>query len=331
MMSLAIGLLWAAAAAAAPTIVKIATVAPEGTPWAAGLIEYKKAVEQKTGGRYRVRVFLGGALGDENETVLACKRGQIQSVGASTGAMASQVPELAILELPYLFRSEEEADYVLEKVLLADFEGYFKARGLVLAFWSENGYRSFGTRTAPIKGPADLKGKKMRSQEAPVHIEMYRTFGASPVTLAVTEVLTSLQTGVVDGYDNTPLYAQAASWHTATKYFALTNHIYQPAAVVWNRAFFDKLPPEEQKVLIAEGAAIAPKIRKQIRAMIPLLVDNLSSAGIAVHRPSATEMKEFETLGAEARKRYVKTASKPERALYEKIQKALAGYRSGAR
>lgn len=318
---------WSAQAADGANVLRIATVAPDGTPWAAGLQEFKKRVEKDTAGAITVRPFLGGVLGDENETVQSCQRGQIQGVGASTGAIASVVPELNVLELPMLFRSEAEADYVLDTVILADVEKHFRDRSLVLGFWSENGYRSFGTDYGFIKSPADLKGHKMRSQESAVHLEMYRAFGASPVPIPVTEVLTSMQTGVIDGYDNTPLYALAAQWTTATKYYTLTNHIYQPAAIIFNEAWFDALPPEHQKVLLSARADLAVQMRKEIRALNPLLIENLGAMDVQVYTPTAAEKAAFDAPAKTARDTYLKTASAGEKALYDKIVKGLDTYR----
>src|SRR5262245_18825867 len=91
-----------------PATLRIATVAPDGTPWSEGLQRFKAMVEKDTQGRVVVRPFLGGVLGDEQETVGSCLRGQIQGVGASTGAIASVVPELAVLELPFTFKNTAE-------------------------------------------------------------------------------------------------------------------------------------------------------------------------------------------------------------------------------
>ena len=104
---------------------------------------------------------------------------------------------------------------------------------MILAFWSENGFRHFGTKDKPIKSPADLRGKKMRSQESFVHLEMWKAFGASAVPIATTEVLTALQTGTVDGFDQATLYAIAASWYKSIKFFTVSNHIYQPAIIAF--------------------------------------------------------------------------------------------------
>ena len=110
------------------------------------------------------------------------------------------------------------------------------------------GSASFGTKWGPVKLPSDLKGHKMRSQESLVHVETYRALGALPQPIAVTEVLPALQTGVVDGFDNTPIYTFAACWHLAIKHFTLSEHIYQPGAVLIAKKEFDKLPADLQKI-----------------------------------------------------------------------------------
>jgi len=314
-----------------PLTLKVASVAPEGTPWADGLTQFKKDVEGGSGGKLKVKAFLGGVLGDENETVQQTARGQIHGVGASTGALASVVPELAVLELPRLFRSAEEADYVLDKVILASAEKAFRDRGLVLGFWSENGYRCFGTNFGFVKTPADLKGRKMRSQESPVHLQMYRSFGATPTPIPVTEVLTSLQTGVIDGYDNTPLFAFAAQWHGSTKFMSITNHIYQPAAIVFNKSFFDKLPADQQKLVLNARTGLGPRMRREIRALTPILVSNLQAMKVQVYTPSTTELAGFDAAAKQARDAYMVKATPAEKALHAQIEKGLAAYRGGAR
>jgi tripartite ATP-independent transporter DctP family solute receptor len=326
-----LGLALRARAADGVTTLRIASVAPEGTPWSSGITQFKKQVEGATAGKLTVKPFLGGVLGDENETALSCQRGQIQGVAASTGALASIVPELAILELPYLFRNAAEADYVLDKVILGDLEKAFRAKGLVLGFWSENGYRSFGTNFGAVKSPAALKGHKMRSQESPVHLAMYRAFGASPVPIPVTEVLTSMQTGVIDGYDNTALFAMAAQWTSVTKHFTVTEHIYQPAAIVYNAAWFDALPADQKSAILGARTSLAPQMRKEIRALNPILIQNLGEMGVQVHKLTAAERAAFDGPAKTARDTYLAKATPAEKALYTKITTALDTYRKAAK
>lgn len=251
---------------------KIATVAPDKTPWADLLKTYKKNVEKKSGGRIKVRVFLGGTMGDENETVRMTARGQLSGVGASTGAVASIVEELAAIEIPFLFQNANEADYVLDKFLMAPMEEKFKAKGLVLGFWSENGFRHFGASFA-VHTPGDLKNKKMRSQESYVHIEMWKALGAAAQAIPTTEVSTALATGSVEGFDQALLYMVAGAWHTKIKHLTLSAHIYQPAVIAFNKDWFDKLPADLQQLLLDEGRAITRTGRAAIRKMNPKLLE----------------------------------------------------------
>lgn len=324
----AIGLLGPNLARAASATLRIATVAPPDTPWADGLTSFKTKVEGLVPGKLQVRPFFGGTMGDENETVGAVLRGQLEGVGASTGALASVVPELSVLELPYLFRTAKEADHILDKVVAADLDAAFKARGLVLGFWSENGYRNFGTSFGFVKTPAALKGHKMRSQESPVHLAMYRAFGASPVPIPTTEVLTSLQTGVVDGWDNTILFAMAAQWLTATKYVTITNHIYQPAAIVFNKAWFDAQPSEVRAALTSSGTALVGQMRSMIRNLQPELLANLPAMDVQSYTLTATERAGFDAAAKVARDTYMSTASAPQKALYAKITAGLTALRA---
>jgi len=323
---LAAGLLTAAprlARAEGEFVMKLATVAPEGTPWSEALEKFKTKVWEATGKRLKIKIFYGGTLGDENETVLSTKRGQIQAVGASTGALASQVPELNMVELPFLFPTEKEADVALDTILQKPMEKYFASKGLVLGFWSENGYRSFGTKDKFVKSPDDLKGKKMRSQESPVHVAMYKEFGASPVPIPTTEVFQSVKTGVTDGFDQTPLYTAAASWHKTIKYFTVTNHIYQPAAIVFNKAWYDKLPADIQQVLVDARADFQNSSRKAVRKLNKAIIKNLSGDGVQVYTLTPAERAVFEARSKKVRVAWKKQQNKEVAALLDQVEAAV--------
>ncbi|MBK9036918.1 MAG: TRAP transporter substrate-binding protein [Myxococcales bacterium] len=314
------------AAADDPIVMKIATVAPDRTPWADLLKGYKKAVETKSGGRIKVRVFLGGTMGDENETVRMTSRGQLSGVGASTGAVASIVEELSAIEIPFLFANANEADYVLDKFLMAPMEEKFKAKGLVLGFWSENGFRHFGSDT-PILEPGDLKNKKMRSQESYVHIEMWKQLQAAAQAIPTTEVTTALKTGSVSGFDQALLYMVAGAWHTSIKHLTLSAHIYQPAVITFNKAWFDKLPPDLQKIVIDEGRAIVRPGRTAIRKMNPKLVKIIEKAGVKIHTLTPAQRKAFVAATAGVRQK-VKDSSASTKAVVETIEAGIADFKA---
>lgn len=323
-----VALLGTRALAADPNVAKLATVAPEGTPWAEHVQELKTRMEQGSQGRVKIKPFLGSALGDETVTASECKRGAIQLWGGTLGSLASVVPELSLFELPFLFHTLEEADHVIDEVLFDDTRKLLQSRGFTVLFWSENGYRSFGTRFGPVTRPEHLKGRKMRSQENEAHLDMYRALGASPVPIAVTEVLSSLQTGVVDGFDNTPLFSFAASWHKAIKHYSLAEVIYQPAIVVANRAWFSKLSAADQKTLLGDQRAEATKGRKAVRALYPLLIENFRNEKIQVHELTREDRSAFASLCEPVHEGWAKSKGKVAATMLRKAKTALAAFRA---
>jgi len=323
----------AAAAASAPFIkraradepeftIKIATVAPPGTPWAKQLKKRKKTIKKESEGRIKVKTYLGGALGDETSTAEATKRGTIHMWGGSASALASSVPEIECLELPFLFPTEQDADRVLDEVIREDLDRLLWERGFKLMFFSENGYRSIGS-SSPVRSPGDLKGRKMRSQQSDVHLNTWKSYGASPVPISVTEVLSALQTGVVQGFDNTPLFTFAASWYQAITDFTLTEHIYQPALVVTSRKLWEQLPDDLQQVVMGDPAKLAKKARRGVRGIKAMLQQNFVDSGVNLIELSASERAAFAAKSEEVHQAFHDSTSAEGKALLKKIKSAL--------
>jgi TRAP-type C4-dicarboxylate transport system substrate-binding protein len=196
--------------------------------------------------------------------------------------------------------------------------------GYKLFFASENGFRSMGS-TFPIETLADLKGKKMRSQENTVHLECYKALGAAPVPIAVTEVLSALQTGVVDGFDNTPLFSFAASWHMGISHYSLTEHIYQPGIVVFSRKFWETLDPALQTAIVGTDPGeqrrdLAAKGRRGVRAIGPQLIENFKNSGIKVINP---ERSQFAIAAIKTHDSFAKRTTAEGKALLKAIKAAL--------
>lgn len=281
------------AKAADPEItIKLATPAPRGTPWYKQLKAFKKRIKEGSGGRIKVKAYPGSALGGEIPTLDATKRNRIQAWAGTSGALASKVPDMGALELPYLFPSLKAADTIIDG-LWNDIDTVLQKAGFKLLFVAENGHRSVGMRGGFAKSPKDLVGKKMRAQQGFVHENTWKAMGASPVPIPVTEVLTSLQNGVVEGFDNTPLFTFAGSWYQAITHFTLTEHCYQPGFIVLSKAFWDTLTPADQTLLLGDPAAEAKRGRKGVRALGPALLKNFDAAGVQVHKPTSAELAVF--------------------------------------
>jgi tripartite ATP-independent transporter DctP family solute receptor len=307
--------------------VKFGTVAPAGTPWADTLEVLKKQVKKASKGKLKVKTYLGGQLGGELEIIQKIRRGNIQGGGLTSGALASVVPEIDVLELPYLFESTEEADWILDNHLYKPFKELFAKKDLVLVMWNENGWRHFGHGEKLIKKPADLVGQKMRSQESKVHLAMWKALGASPQAIATPEVLSALQTGVVNGFDNTPLFTLAAEWHTAIKNFTISGHIYQPAAIIYSKRFMDKLDDEMKKALIGDGNTQAPEFRVGVRALGGELISVLKGSGINVYELSNSEKQVFKDKLLPLHEKMVTSIGGEAKNIYEIIMKAKKLYK----
>lgn len=277
---------------AEPVKFKIATIAPDGTPWSVLLNQFKRDISKASNKDLSARVYLNAIKGDELSIVRQVYRGDLQMGGVSTAALATIAKDMDILELPYAFETLERADKTLDKVRPI-VEQMLAEKGMMLLMYSENGYRSMATQEKCVKHPSDLKAVKMRSQESDVHLETYRALGASPVPIPVSEVLTSLQTGIVKGFDNTAIITQALGWNQGVKYYSTTQHIYQPALIVMNKKWFDSLSPEHQAIMKEHGTKLEQVGRKKVRQLTPVLMQNFKTMGIEVCELTATERAEF--------------------------------------
>ncbi len=275
------------------------TVAPEGTPWAEQLILEKKRIEKESAGRVRVRIFMSGVLGGEVEMVRdIVEGGRLQGGGFTTAAIAqgANVPMLQLPELPFLFRNANEVDTILDNVLYAPAQKKLKRRNIHLAYWAENGWRSFFTKKSPVKTIADLAQHKMRVQESEVHKAMYRALGVQASPISTAEVLDALSRGTVDGFDNTSLFAQAAGWFEPTPYLTLTKHIFQPAAIVYSRSFLEEVEakdPALRKIIEGDRATQSKIGRDLVRGLEDSLLDNFKEMGVTVYTPTAAELQPF--------------------------------------
>jgi tripartite ATP-independent transporter DctP family solute receptor len=299
---------------------RLATVAPEGTPWEKQLRRLKQHVETESGGRIRVQMFMGGSLGGEKALVRRTAQGSLQAFGGSAAALGTLVRELDVIEAPYLFDDAAAADAALDGPAKALVASALDRRGFVFGLWAENGFRSWFTKERPLRQPGDLNGLRMRTQESEVHLQTYRAFGASPVAIDVTNVLTRLQTGVVDGFDNTPLFAFATSWYQGAQHLNLSEHSYQPGVVVYSKTWFNELPADLQQVLTSVPAEITTEGRDQVRRMDPILIRNLERAGLTVHRPSAAERAAFAKIGRPVQDRVAARAGAQGRALLKALR-----------
>jgi tripartite ATP-independent transporter DctP family solute receptor len=279
----------AATHAAAQTTLRINIAIAQNSHYGVAIDTFAREVEKRTSGRYKVQTFYSSALGAERESVEGVQLGTLDLTLTSTGPLPNFVPEVAILDIPFLFRDYAHARAVLDGPIGQELLAKFPAKGMVGLAWAENGFRHMTNSKRPVKQPDDLKGLKMRTMENPIHIEAYRQFGILPTPMAFTEVYTALQQGTVDGQENPLSVIEAAKLDQVQKYLSLTGHVYSPAIFLMNKAQWDRLSEADKQAFLeaaregvkANRARVDEDERKAVadlRAKGMNVVDNLDKA-----------------------------------------------------
>lgn len=307
---------------------KLGTVAPDGTPWSQLMKRIRKRFKKQSDKRLKMKAYFGGRLGGEKEMVRETRKGRIQMFGGSTSALATVAPELYVFEAPFLFDSNEEADFVLDNYAKKHVVEILDKAGFVFYQWSENGWHGLGFKGKCVESMADLKGKKIRSQEAKIHLDTFKALGANPVEMGVPEVLPALEQRTVDGFSNTPLFSFAISWYQAIDSYAVTEHIYQPGAIVYSKKWFEKQPDDIKKILM-DGVEKDQKFgRTGIRAIKQGLIDNFTKSKIEVCNPSPKFKAEMKKATKGIFKQYRKKASPAGKKLFDAIVAGKKAYRA---
>ncbi|HSC69884.1 MAG TPA: DctP family TRAP transporter solute-binding subunit, partial [Candidatus Methylomirabilis sp.] len=196
------GMAWAGAKID-PLTIKFAHAGSMTHPYSVGIQKLTPILEKNSGGAIKLQVFCCAQLGSERELAEGTRLGTINVTSvAAEGALPAWVPELQAFGLPFLIRNREHAYKVLDGPVGKELEAKLEAQGLHVLGWWELGFRNMTTKNRPIHTPDDLKGLKMRVQEAKVWLGLMRSLGAIPTPIPFGELYNALQQGVVDGQEN---------------------------------------------------------------------------------------------------------------------------------
>ena len=247
--------------AAAQATLKMNIPLAKDSSYGVAVDTFAREVEKRTNGRYRIQNFYSAALGAERESIEALQLGTLDLTMTSTGPVPNFVPEVAIFDIPFLFRDYAQARAVLDGPIGQEMLKKFEPKGIEALAWGENGFRNMTNNRRPIRTPGDLKGLKMRTMENPIHIEAYRALGILPTPMAFTEVFTALQQGTVDGQENPLSVIMSAKLYQVQKYLTLTGHVYSPALILMSKAKWDELSAADRQAF-HEAAIEAVKVNR---------------------------------------------------------------------
>ena len=281
-LALAAAGLLTASHAIAQTTMKINISVAQNSHYGVAIDTFAREVETRTQGRYKIQTFYAGALGAERESVECVQLGTLDLTLTSTGPLPNFVPEVAILDIPFLFRDYAHARAVLDGPIGQDLLQKFPPKGMVALAWAENGFRHMTNSRRPVNQPDDLKGLKMRTMENPIHIQAYKQFGILPTPMAFTEVFTALQQGTVDGQENPLSVITAAKLDQVQKNLSLTGHVYSPAVILMNKGQFDKLSAADKQAFLDSAREAVKANRARIDDDERKAVADLRSKGMSV-------------------------------------------------
>ena len=244
---------------------RYATSAPPKTVWEMQVQRFQKQIDDASKGTLKINAFLNSQLGSEQDTVAQVARGRIDMGGYSVTAGALLVPEIALLNIPFLFKDQKEQDCVTDKHLTKITSDMFLKKGVVLISWSEVGVADIIGKK-PYITPDDLTGLKARSAPNKVAGFMWTQFGANPNPLPVTEWNSAFQTGLIDVADTAPTFYFFSGLAKLAPVVTMTQHQDQGGVVIINKDAFDKLSADQKKAL-TESATTTPaaQLRAEVR------------------------------------------------------------------
>ncbi|MEE3346605.1 MAG: TRAP transporter substrate-binding protein DctP [Nitrospinota bacterium] len=283
-------------------IIKFATLAPEGSSWMKSMRGLAGKVKKATDGNVTFRFYPGGVSGDEKDVIRKMRIGQLHGAGFTGVGLGQILPEVRVLDLPFLFNADDEIQHVYSKM-----SDYYVARyedkGFVLLGWVPVGWIHFFSKY-PIRSVEDLRRSKSWMWEGDLLVEQaYKGMEVQPIPLSITNVLLSLQTGMVDTVYSSTQGALALQWFTKVKHVTRLRMGYATGGVLISKKKFDKLPQPYQIAV----KKIATEFLQELAQLIQ--EDNLKAHKVLekndvkwVDLPDEKEMGRFREAGATARK-----------------------------
>jgi TRAP-type C4-dicarboxylate transport system substrate-binding protein len=288
-------------AAAGDTEIRLATLAPSGSPWMEVLNKAQAEIKEKTGGRVTLKYYEGGQQGDERDFVRKIGLGQLDGAAITSIGLAMIDESIRVLELPMMFQSAEELDYVADK-MWPYFQKKFEKKGYKLNDRGDVGWVYFLSKNK-VESIADLKGQKLWMWgDDQIVGAMFKKLGLNGVPLGVPEVDAGLTSGKINAAYTSPVAAVALQWYSKVKYMTSMPMSYGIGATVMAIKSIDKISKEDQKIVETIAKAHSKKLRKVIRKANEDAKTTMTKKGITVVQTPVAMVSDFEKAAQETGK-----------------------------
>lgn len=252
------------------------------TPWDLNWQDVSAAFEANKDLGLDLELLVRGETGSSEERLNSLRRNRLQFVSAPLGSGAAMIPELGVLQLPFLFESTPEADFVLDEYALPRFQAMFEKKGITFLRWTEAGSNHlFGDR--PFLTPDTVKSFPMRVQTTKASSVYFEGLEADAVYMGSNDIVQSLQTGLISGGEAVTIFYWMTGIYSEATHFTLTGHAIEPSSILLNKKFWESLSPEQQNLV--STAYPGPKAaRDRVREWMAKVEDDLPGMGVTLHR-----------------------------------------------
>lgn len=280
-------------------IIKIATLAPEGSSWMKSINALNAEVMKKTENRVQFRIYPGGVLGDEKDVLRKMKIGQIQCAAFTSGGLSAIFKEIDVLQVPFLFQTYDEVDATLRK-MEPFFRKGFEDNGYIFLGWSEGGF-IYLMSTVPVASVADLQKTKVWTwEESPMSKAIFDEAGVKAIPLSVPDVMVGLQTGLVDVVYAPPTGAITLQWFTKVKDLTDVPLAYLAGGIVMRKDIFKQISSPHQNFILESFQNHLDQLKTVTRDENRDAIKVMTKQGVKLITPSKDQIDEFKRLSNKA-------------------------------
>ena len=262
-------------------------------PYQYGSERFAELVSEKTGGRIAVEVYPASQIASGAKSIEFVQMGTLDIALESTMSAENFVPEIGVLNLPFLFENADQAFTVLDGDVGDELRAAAEAKGFKILCWMYNGFRDISNSVKPITGPEDLKGLKIRVPESQVFLKTFETLGAVPTPMAVSEVFTAMQLKTVDGQENPSAIFVNNKYNEVNDYYSVTHHIFTAEPLIMSMDKFNSFSGDDQKALLEAAQEAAEYQRKLAIDSADQELQQIKDAGVNVN--VVDDMSTFKT------------------------------------
>lgn len=244
------------------------------------ILEYKRLVEEASGGKITLDAHHSGELGNDAEALQSVRMGTIDIIFAGTSGYTEFYDKAKILDLPFLFDSAEQAYEIVNSDIGENIFADLKSSGLVYLAEGDNGMRHISTTKKPVHTADDVAGLKLRVPTSQMYLDCWEALGANPVALALNELAIALSNGTAEGQDNATYHLVANATYDDIKYFSFINYMWMGCTMSANADAWDKLPEEYKSILKEQAKAAAKYSFDTIASDNEAATETLKAAGV---------------------------------------------------